>query len=325
MRPGLGFCWAKGYVAAGWAFLLLFAPVCMNAQPEARARLDSTNILIGDQVRLKVEVIFPPELRIRQVGMEAILENENLELLSMKTGDTITAGDDLLLDLEGTITSFDSGFHRIPPIPVVFEKDGRLDTVFSNDLGLNVRTLLVAQDTTQLQPIKDIIREPLALEDVLPWLLGGAGVAALAGLVFWWIRRIKKEEVDVELPPPPPPHQLAQTRLKELDESGLLDKKSFLEYHSRLNYILRAYLEDGFGIPALESTTASVLRKLKMHPELKDWEDRMTEMLNTVDLVKFAKAEPPMEFHLESRQLVGELVETTRPVAEEQETENPPT
>lgn len=69
------------------------------------------------------------------------------------------------------------------------------------------------------------------------------------------------------------------------------------EYHSELTYILREYLESRYGIQALEQTTSEILEQLREADFDKSHSVNLASLLQTADLVKFAKAQPPVEFH----------------------------
>ena len=77
-----------------------------------------------------------------------------------------------------------------------------------------------------------------------------------------------------------------------------------------MSHILRAYLEDHFEIPALESTTRQIDRALKERKQLTDTQRaELSELLQLSDLVKFAKAEPADDLHQRGLERVRNFVE----------------
>ena len=87
------------------------------------------------------------------------------------------------------------------------------------------------------------------------------------------------------------------TALGKLKEEKLWQQGQVKEYQSRLTYIIREYLENRYEVPALESTTEEIQRSLKQVDFDSSWKDKLSNILQVADLVKFAKAKPPVDFH----------------------------
>ena len=89
----------------------------------ATAKLDTSNILIGEQAHLTIDVRFPAELIkdkkhfVQWPPLNDTL-SDNIEIIDKTTIDTILSTDQKTLLLSQTllITSFDSGFFVIPPL-----------------------------------------------------------------------------------------------------------------------------------------------------------------------------------------------------------------
>lgn len=113
-----------------------------------------------------------------------------------------------------------------------------------------------------------------------------------------------------------PSHELALQQLKALENKQLWQKGEVKAYHSELTRIIRAYLENRYGIQALEMTTEQILAQLNTLDFDADWNDRLREMLQAADLVKFAKAEPPSVFHERMMDYAVSFVEATKKVIE---------
>ncbi len=111
-------------------------------------------------------------------------------------------------------------------------------------------------------------------------------------------------------PPPPPAHEVALQRLAQLEAKELWQKGEIKAYQSELTYVLRAYLEDRFSLQALEATTAEICQDFKKHGL--DEDGRMRTVMETADMVKFAKAMPPQNVHAEALDAVRHFVEETR-------------
>ena len=79
-----------------------------------------------------------------------------------------------------------------------------------------------------------------------------------------------------------------------------------------MTYIVREYLEGRYGIQALEQTTDEILGQMKGIQLSAELVPKMTRLLQTADLVKFAKAEPPADYHDNAHALGEEFVRATK-------------
>ena len=115
-------------------------------------------------------------------------------------------------------------------------------------------------------------------------------------IVFFVIRKlIKKSEksflqIRKDLPPP---YLQALEMLEVLKAQKLLENGNFLEYHYRLSYILRFFLELQFCFNAVEMTTQEIEYKLKT--VIVAGKEDLISFLRETDLVKFAKFNPGVD------------------------------
>jgi hypothetical protein len=302
------------YLLIGFALLGAFPA---TGQVEIGARLDSADIRIGDQVWLHMFLQFPVGTVIRKVDYSALENMEKVEVVATPPPDTVSRRPDFQLDYRFLITSFDSGYYQIPPIIVTFESPSGRDSVSTYSLGLNVNTLPVTPED-ELRPIKGIWEEPLSVGDYLPWIIGLGSLIILI-LLGWIIARYTKKRPAPVLatPPPPPvgPDVIALEKLHELEQKDLVGQGRFKLYQSELTYIVREYLEAAFAMKALESTTREIQRDLRKKRIAPAWQDRLVELFQTADLVKFAKAEPPPAIHRQALEEARLFIKDTRPAA----------
>ncbi|MBK8490646.1 MAG: hypothetical protein IPL49_07040 [Saprospirales bacterium] len=285
-------------------------PVASHAQVGARATIDSTEMLVGGKRTVRLRVDFAPGVLILEPGIIAIDTSGTLELLRTSAWDTTRVSDKAItLEKDLLLTAWDSGYYAISPIMVPYEIQGRTDTIYTNAIPLRVN--MVPQDSTVLMPLKPIIEEPIRMEDFIPYLLGlFATLAILTAL--WWLWRRKNRPVAVVKAPPVviPPHTLALKKFEPLKQAQLWQKGQFKEFHTQLTYILREYLESRYGILALESTSSEIATQLKsLVPE--DLLQETTRLLNTSDMVKFAKATPPVEVHEQLLEQAKKFIHST--------------
>ena len=318
---------------------LVMAISCL-AQIEVVGALDNNKILIGDQAVLHLEAKYPDNVEVLKIDLSFLDSvfaqtepgNPNpdpgqLEVINHTNWDTLIHNGLVTLRSDIILTCWKAGVYYIPPIVFHFQGNSNVvQTKATNQLALLVSSPLgedaTAVDTVQLAPIKDIIIEPLKLQDFLPYIIG---LLVLLGLIFSGIflyrkfqkrGETKKKEVIKK-----PAHEIAFEQLKRLKETKLWQKGMIKEYQSELSHIIREYVERRYEILALESTTDEILRDLKQKDFNEDLKDNLKEMLQLADLVKFAKAEPPVERHEQLMRFAEDFVYQTKkqPVAETEE------
>jgi len=286
------------------------------AQVNVNAKLNAQEILIGDQVRLTVQISLPTDLKFKAVKIkEALQAVPKIELVQKGTLLTVAQSPQQILEQQYLLSSYEAGTYQIPAITVDYEEGGFVKSASAiAGLQLKVNSIPVNPERDTLRAIKNINREEVRFSDFLmPILI----VLILLGLVIFTIlylsRRRRKRQSETYTPPPPPPpaHETALAKLAELEQSGLLEKSEVNEFQTQLTYILREYLEGQYGINALESTTDDILESLRNIPIPEEWRMPLRQMLQTADLVKFAKAQPPLSFHLEALSSVKTFVEQT--------------
>lgn len=309
------------------------------AQVSVSAALENNKILIGDQAVLHLEVKHPDNIKVTHVDLSQLdsifAEGDaanpdpdpgQLEIINITNWDTLVHNGLVTLTSVIKLTCWKPGVYYIPPIRFQFQQTNKLtQSKVTNQLALLVNSPItdeVAADSIELAPIKDIIAEPLKLQDFLPVIIGLASLAAVIFLGIFLYKRFKKKDVVSEkVIIKRPAHVVAFEKLKELKNAGLWQKGNFKEYQSELSHIVREYVENRYEILALESTTDEILADLKD----KDFDDNLKgnlkEMLQLADLVKFAKAEPPIERHEQLMQFAEEFVNQTQqiPIAESSE------
>ncbi len=274
-------------------------------QVRIQAELDTTDILIGDHIPLRLYLGLDEGVAIEGIGMEA-LEGTGIELIEtepLQRASPQAAYQDFILSV------YDSGHYVLPPLPVIYRLGEQLDTVFTAPLAFDARTILLPGDSTALQPIKPIVEEPLRLEDAWPYLAAVLGLALLAALLIVpWRRRRSRDKSPEPAFVHQPAHELALNALSKLETRSLWQQGQVKLYYSELTLILRRYLEQRFHIRTRERTTAEILKQLD---ETKVEKGELRNLLNLADLVKFAKAEPMDEQHRQSMQRVRRFVEET--------------
>ncbi len=297
-------------------YILIFLLDCLTANAQevsVKATLDSTYLLIGGQMNVTLEASQPIGEKVQFPSFTDTL-TRSVEVLNITDPDTsLTDDQHSRISRQLTITSFDSGYHVIPPFPFLIKNNnGGTDTLLTNPLGLEV--LFVPVDTSQaIKPIKGPADMPYTLKDAMPWILGGLLAAAIvAGLYFYFKKRKKPEEVAVRAKPKEAPHVIAFRELDKLKEEHLWQSGELKAYHSRLTDIVREYIEHRFQIHTLERTSEEILTSFKNTGLDKNVPfESLQQMLHQADLVKFAKGKPQPEDNVRSMEQAYDFVKKT--------------
>jgi hypothetical protein len=104
--------------------------------------------------------------------------------------------------------------------------------------------------------------------------------------------------------------------LKKLKESRYWQQGLVKHYYINLSDVVREYLENQFGINALEETSRDILIKMR-HMELdQSTMNLLRQILMQSDLVKFAKEQPTPQEHEQILDQAFRFIERTTPVAD---------
>ena len=299
-----------------WLALIFWGVTSVDAQPkQVSATVDSSSILIGDQVHMKLSWEVPGNARITWPVFKDTLTGK-IEVVQVGKLDSLKQGNDKTKVFSQTITltCFDSGSFYIPAIPFTYRIPGDT-TVFkseSSPMLLNVNTVRV--DTTQaIKAIKKPLKIPWTLREILTWVGIGLGIAIVALMVVYiLIRKLRKKPIFGTLARPAlPAHLQALKDLEELRQQQLWQKGREKEYHSRLSDIIRTYIEARFQIKAMEMISPDVsiaLAHQGIDPEVLGMLD---QLLSLADMVKFARYQPlPDEHDRSHRNAVGFVQKT---------------
>lgn len=289
--------------------LLLFLTLAVHSQ--AVMSVDRSEIRIGDQVKATIRT----NLSNGQEWINAdAVWADTIKGIEVVNGPVWDRTRPEATSATWSVAFFDTGWVRIPALPIVITQNGQTDTTFTNDIP--VKVIPVEPDSTGLAEIKEIYLEPFSIayyKRYIPHLL--VAILLIIGLIIW-LRRRKAKKGDVEIKPVPLlPHEWASRALDELEAKRLWQSGEVKEHYTNLTGILREYLERRFGIHAMEQTSDEILEQLRLQdlsqPLLTDTE----ELLSVADLIKFAKADPGMDIHAVTIGRVRAFVRETIPVA----------
>lgn len=294
--------------------LALLAGVAMaQNHVSVNAEIDSCQRLIGEQARIKLKV----GVDTNKKALLPLFDKEiidGVEIVEKLPNDTqiLNDGKRLLITEEYVVTSFDSALYVIPPFEVLV--DGV--PFYSEELALAVYMMPV--DTTNLEqffPPKDIWAVELTWDDYKAPVGYSILFILLAAVLAWvTIRFINNKPIIriVKLKPKLPAHVVALNEMERIkSDTGWRTAGSSKEYYTAITDALREYMNERFAFNATEMTTAEIideLLKIKDKESLRDLRD----ILETADLVKFAKFNPPMNENDRNLLNAIEFVDSTK-------------
>lgn len=274
-----------GFMAL-FSLFLIFNSVAQNIT----TKVDTTAFKIGEELRLQMLVEAKPTSAIIFPEAKAM---GALEVLNSYKVDTLKNGELIQLKKEYGLTQFDAGTYTIPQQKIMINGNP-----FVTD-SLLVEVVDVVVDTTKqkMYDIKPIVDVEKPSDGFPMWILYVLlGLAALAGLLYLlFFRKTKKEKkAENKLPP----FEEAIQHLAALDSSNLLEQSEYKKYYSELTDVLKTYLEDEVYSNALEQTSDELIVKLELLrdsgelPLSREAIQELKKVLQTSDLVKFAKSQP---------------------------------
>lgn len=292
------------------ALLSLLSISSMQAQKaSAHATIQPSEILIGEQALINLQVIAPKDMEILfPIYQDSIVAG--LEVLSMGNPDTTIVDNVRTINVKYLVTSFDSTLYYIPSMPI---SDG-VDTIYSNSFGLKVTAPELKDSTVaylermkagetdsidfnelQLNDIKSIQKAPFSWKDFLSllWIpLIILILLAIIGAIIYLI--IKKNKKGYFFTPPPllAPHVRAMKSLDKIKKEKIWQQERYKEFYTQLTDVLRRYINERYGINSLEMTSGEILSIIRTKAEEDSVYNNLKQVLSVADLVKFAKYKP---------------------------------
>lgn len=276
--------------------------------PVIKTSVDKNQILIGQQIKYRVEISFPiNKYRLQWFDVPAELNHFTIvakDKVDSATNQEInTFGETIIL------TSFDSGRQFIPSMPLRINAiDGEeAFTMFTDSIPINV----LHSPLDSIQPFHDIktIIEVKAGWEWWVWALIIAGVILLTGLIILIVRRLKKKKQHVDLfASKLTPYEEAVQALSALDEEGLLLKHEEKEFHLRLSHIFKRYLSRKLNVNKMHLTTDDLLIELTPMDVQKKSVADLANSLRMGNAVKFAQYIPAASESEKCKNVVKEII-----------------
>lgn len=305
----------KNFISA--IFLVFF---CLTAKSQGAfvVQVDTNHIRIGEQTNLYLKFYYNtidtteiqwPKLEKNIVsGVEIINQSEITESPS-DVKDFNFKKEQIFI-----ITSFEPKNHVLPSLVV-----GYMDSLYySNDIDFLVETVEI--DTSKgIVDIKDIYEVDYPISEQFSdyvsqnWKYILFIILLILIIVLFIIYNKRKEKI---IPEPPkiiiPAHVQALKILNQLMQSKAWESDNKKVYYSELTDTVRLYLEERYGITALEKTTREIILDLKYADINNNDKEFLKSILQQADFVKFAKFKPDNEDGLNALKKSIEFVNQTK-------------
>ena len=292
-------------------FLLGICSVAMMAQttPRVAAVVDTLSLTIGEQMLYTIRVEADSTATVKFPEGQTFLPFEVVETFDI---DTIKAKAAYNFVRQYALTQFDSGQFTIPR-----------QRIFVNDLLYQVDSLQVEVATVEVDTVSKQFFEikPMVVTQKntsgwwRPYAWSLFVILALIGSYFLIIKtRQKVRERKREIPP----FERAINALHAIEASSLNEQFEYKEYYSQLTDIVRNYIEDDVRIDAMESTTKELILKLELLKDSgklslkKETIDNFKSVLQTADLVKFARSIPGVGIAQADKAVLEVVVKETK-------------
>jgi len=272
-------------------FILFMAiAIGVRAQVQVETKIDSMEILIGEQTNLTLSVSMK---KGRSLQMPEFAPSQfitpGVEVLSTNQADTAELDDDMVqVNKVYTLTSFDENLYYLPEMAV--KVDGK--EYKSKSLALKVITMPV--DTLHPEnffPPKDVQDNPFQWREWSGIFWMSVLMVLLICAAFYLSLRLKDNKpiiAHVRIVKKILPHQKAMTEIEKIKAERMASSEDQKAYYTRLTDTLRVYIEERFGFSAMEMTSSEIIERLQQAEDRK-MIDELRELFTTADLVKFAK------------------------------------
>ena len=298
----------------GLVFVLYSLPIYAAEDViQLQARVRPVRATLGDEIKLILQIehpknisVTPPALNVHLAPFEVKrIEPEPPRYTQDRTQETFGI----------ILTVFQLGDLKVPPVSLRYtDSRGTGGVAVSDPLSIKiVEVPKRVSDKDDIRPIKGpVSMDTRAVRNLILGFLA-AGLAIF--LIVKIILRRSKKIIDPESLKPP--HDRAMLELERLQQSGLLAAGNVKAYYSELADILRRYLERRFQVETFDKTTAEIARELKQKEFAAPVLEKIKQVLENSDLVKFAKLIPKRSLADESVAQLVQVVEATKPMEEE--------
>ncbi|MDB4985620.1 MAG: hypothetical protein JWN04_798 [Myxococcaceae bacterium] len=261
------------------------------ARPKVTTQLAPTTLQVGEVAKLVITVDAP-------ASTEVSLPEQPLGGLELsdRRVHVLPEGERTKTTYELDLLALEAGKLELPALTLRFvSQSGELSSSETAPQQLTVRSLIANEPNAEPKPATrpvGVMRDDYTLAWVALGILAVALIALSTLLISRWLKRRPKPPEPV--PAPRPAWELAIERLHALlaqkDELFLSERGE--EFVDGVSDALREYLGKRYGFDGLERTTGELMATLERMRPHKLSLAGVSQLLDTCDLVKFARAKP---------------------------------
>jgi len=291
---------------------LLFSFLQLWSQATASIKLENNTVLIGDQLKATLIVNYPKTSEISLPSFNLYWKGDNIEILNIsdKIAEDGPDGQQIIKQ-NLSLVFWDTGTYVLPKLPLNISSSGVTDSIYTEELLVTVKYPQgLTGDSSYMAPIKPILAESKNIWDyILDYqylIFAFLAIVLLVTLVYLILKYRKSVQQKKSILSP---ESKAKKALEELIYQDLISKGKEALYHERISWIMREYLFDRFQLKTLESTTSEIHQILLSFDFDEKLKKELLEVLETADLVKFAKASPLPAAHQFALDLVNRWID----------------
>lgn len=287
-------------------WLLLIFPLVL-CSVETQVSLSATHNLayLGD--RIGVTLLLKADPAVDDMSAELKVDGKVCEMIDSGNVTRRIVPEGIVLEQKFELAFFDLGDFSIGPAKVsVFSGGETLSQIVSNEVPITIKPILEGEESELVEG-----KAPVYLQGSPLHLLRLIWVPAvlMALMLGLWILLRSNRRKKVVSPVRQSPFKLFESELKRLFEERLFEKGFQVLFFLRLTHVLKKFLHGWHRVDAEEMTTEEIREKLNgLMPNAKAW-SALTRVLESADLVKFARYDMQKE---EFEIISGNLKEMVR-------------
>ncbi len=282
-------------------FLFLFIQI--EAKADLAKDFMNKRLTVGDPFEIVIELTAPSVKKVSEPFIDSIepfaIIDKKHEIVQEKG---ITKHNYRL-----RVAAFNTGELKFPGFKFLVKESTAVDTIQTNPVGIRIVSVL-PEGMQDINDIKEIIDFPNFMPVIVLIIIVGAGVIGFLGFRFYkkLKQRIITEQEKI------PCWEKALSALDKLSKEDFLNKGMVKRFYYTLTEILKRYLEERFGFPAIEQTTSEIIQSMKLQKI--PLRDEFHSVFTYADMVKYAKFVPPEEQTENIMRQSKELIKKTIPV-----------
>ncbi len=300
-----------------FVFLAFAGYACAQGGISVESAVDRSTVLIGDVIVYTISIQHDPDVKVRKPGFA-----ENLDMFEVRDFAELESekiDGKIIEKLQYELSTFFVGEYDIPELEIkyVVEPDSAYQSIKTEPIRITVKSLN-PDEAGDIRDIKPPITPPRAYKTLIFFGLGALLIAALIVFAVYYVRKRKsgRSLLPKRTPPPRPAHEIALEALETLEAKNLPADGKIKQFYTELSDIVRQYMDDRYYIDAMEMTTLQLLSVMQ--------EERLPErdivlmesLLQSCDLVKFAKYQPAEAEHPKALQSARRFIDQTKMVLE---------